>query len=315
MNFRSVADLSATIARHIHDIPSNIELVVGVPRSGLVPASLIALARNLPLVDLDGYINGRAFAAGITRHTRGLSGDARQLSHVLVVDDSILSGRTIAQVKARLQEHGLSEKAKLLAVYGTRSSRGCVDIQLETVAAPRVFEWNLFHHPLLAEACVDIDGVLCRDPTDSENDDGDRYRDFLENAPCRYRPAHHIGTLVSNRLEKYRAPTESWLKRNGITYDELVMLDLPAPAERQKIVHYGKFKGEVFRSRLRSLFIESSDQQAHEVAFFSGKPCISVETMRMIRPDGLTLAQLAVARHRLSTRIKRRLFRMLRAKA
>jgi uncharacterized HAD superfamily protein len=117
---------------------------------------------------------------------------------------------------------------------------------------------------------------------------------------------------VSNRLEKFRAETESWLADNGITYDELILLDLPGKAERLKVTHYGKFKGEVFRSTPRSIFIESSDQQSHEVAFFSGKPCISIESMRMIRPDGLTLPQIAVAGHRLSTRIKRRLYRMLR---
>lgn len=35
------------------------------------------------------------------------------------------------------------------------------------------------NHGILKKACLDIDGVLCVDPTPEENDDGPRYREFL----------------------------------------------------------------------------------------------------------------------------------------
>lgn len=51
---------------------------------------------------------------------------------------------------------------------------------------------------------MDIDGVLCADPTPEENDDGEKYRHFLLNTPPLFIPKVTIGTLVTSRLEKYR---------------------------------------------------------------------------------------------------------------
>ena len=48
---------------------------------------------------------------------------------------------------------------------------------------------------------MDIDGVLCADPTPEENDDGEKYRHFLLNAPPLFIPKVTIGTLVTSRLE------------------------------------------------------------------------------------------------------------------
>ena len=68
-----------------------------------------------------------------------------------------------------------------------------------------MFEWNYLHHDGYSHlCCYDIDGVLCEDPTDEENDDGDRYKNFILNAPLRFKPFAPIGFLVSSRLEKYR---------------------------------------------------------------------------------------------------------------
>jgi len=51
-----------------------------------------------------------------------------------------------------------------------------------------VFEWNALHHSNPERFCVDIDGVLCRDPTEAENDDGESYLEFLPGWMRRYGP-------------------------------------------------------------------------------------------------------------------------------
>ena len=53
------------------------------------------------------------------------------------------------------------------------------------------------HHLWLASACVDIDGVLCIDPTAEENDDGPRYREFLSCAKPLYLPTVPVGALLA----------------------------------------------------------------------------------------------------------------------
>ena len=60
---------------------------------------------------------------------------------------------------------------------------------------------------------MDFDGVLCRDPTEEENDDGDKYRYFIANVEPIFKPSVEIGWIVTSRLEKYRDLTENWLKK------------------------------------------------------------------------------------------------------
>ena len=45
---------------------------------------------------------------------------------------------------------------------------------------------------------------------------------------------YEINTIVTSRLEKYREPTEKWLKDHGVKYKQLIMLDLPSAEERRK---------------------------------------------------------------------------------
>ena len=60
MNYRSYADLSRTIVQNIGLLPRDIDLVVAVPRSGYLAAGIIALTLNRPLIDLGGFIEGKA---------------------------------------------------------------------------------------------------------------------------------------------------------------------------------------------------------------------------------------------------------------
>ena len=46
MQYRTIRDLSDLIRRNLWKIPHDIDLVVGVPRSGMLPASMIALYLN-----------------------------------------------------------------------------------------------------------------------------------------------------------------------------------------------------------------------------------------------------------------------------
>jgi hypothetical protein len=69
MNYRSFSDLQARVAEWAIALPDEVDLVVGVPRSGLLPATLLALHRHLPMADLDGFLAGRIYDGG--RRFRG----------------------------------------------------------------------------------------------------------------------------------------------------------------------------------------------------------------------------------------------------
>ncbi len=284
MNFRSVTDLNNAIKSWIPELPEDLNLVVGIPRSGLLAASLLALYLNLPLTDVSGLCEGRVLATG-HRFGRENSIDFSKKNKILVLDDSVNSGMQMAEVKARVEAAKLPHQIYYAAVYASPEGHRYVDYWYEIVDNPRCFEWNVMHHDILTRSCVDIDGVLCPDPTSEENDDGERYKQFLVNAKPLVVPTKPIGWLVTCRLEKYRELTEEWLRRHGINYHQLVMMDFPDKESRIASGSHAKFKAEVYKLVSADLFIESSYDQARQIVQLSGKPVLCIETNQMMNPN------------------------------
>ena len=135
-----------------------------------------------------------------------------------------------------------------------------------------MFEWNYLHHIDLLRVCVDLDGILCEDPTAEQNDDGELYREFILNATPKLVPTRKIGWIVTSRLAKYKYETELWLKKSGIRYDHLIMLENMTAEERKKRGIHGWFKAKVFKSLPSALlFIESDPSQAKIIADYTHK--------------------------------------------
>ncbi len=200
MQYRSISDLHKAIVNGLHMLPREIDLVVGIPRSGLLAANMLGLVANLPTTDLDSFIEGRVYSFGATKNTASFR-SASDVRKVLVLDDSINTGGAMREAKAKLMACKTRAQFVFAAVYGLRDSVEDVDFIFEVVEQPRLFQWNFMHHGLLSKACIDIDGVLCLDPTDTENDDGPAYEAFLRNARALHKPTRFIGYLVTSRLE------------------------------------------------------------------------------------------------------------------
>jgi uncharacterized HAD superfamily protein len=278
MNFRNITDLNQIILKEIHKIPRDFDLIVGVPRSGMLPANLIALYLNLPFTDLHSFINGHIYKAG----ERGQFFDIKKFRKVLVVDDSIASGSALKKCQQSLEHLKDDFNFEYCAVYVIPQKKTLVDYYFELVPLPRYFQWNILNHSTLDKACFDIDGVLCVDPTPEQNDDGPKYRDFVLNATPLYIPKAKIGTLVTSRLEKYRGETEIWLKKNGVKYDKLVMLDLPNARARQKANNHGTHKANTYKDNYYNLFFESELHQAIEINRITQKPVFCTQNFEMI---------------------------------
>ncbi len=286
--FRSVSDLSQLVRSNLHRVPRDVDVIIGVPRSGMLVANMLSLALNLPLADVEGFTEARLLAAGKTRRHARLDAGFDQLKRALVVDDSIRTGAAMETAMATLRSKCPDVQfTRLVAYQSDEVAKDASDIILEIVPEPRVFEWNVMHHSVLANSCVDIDGILCCDPTSEQNDDGERYEQFLLAADPLYLPTKPIRMLVSSRLEKYRSQTKEWLARHEIVYDELVLLDLPSAKERREKGNHGQFKGNVFRKCDASLFIESELPQAEVIAETSGKPVLWLPGMSIISSQGV----------------------------
>jgi orotate phosphoribosyltransferase len=286
MNYRSIRELAQDLLTW--ELPDDIEAFVGIPRSGLMVANLLSLQRNTPFADLDGFIEGRMLCVGSTKKIDGfMEGFLREPRKVLVVDDSCSSGSEMRRAREKIAAASLQHSVCFAAVYLNPGCEAEVDLFRMLLPQPRVFEWNLMHTKNGAKGCWDIDGVLCRDPSPEENDDGSRYARFISEVPLRIRPTLPLGWIVTSRLEKYRSRTEEWLARNGVTYEHLVMLDLPDKHARQAAGCHASFKARVYRNTSAQLFVESSPTQAAEIARLSGKHVICFETQECISPGAI----------------------------
>src|SRR5438309_128683 len=64
VEYRTVAQLDDAIVSWLGSLPRDVDIVAGIPRSGLLVANLLALHLNLPMTDVAGLIEGRVIQAG-----------------------------------------------------------------------------------------------------------------------------------------------------------------------------------------------------------------------------------------------------------
>lgn len=287
MEFRNLAHVEDRVRAWSTQLPTSIDVVAGVPRSGMVPAMLLALQRNIPVTTVELLLEGRVIGHGSTRPLAAGQGVdlATDAVTVLVVDDTVSTGGTLREVRARIEQAGLPHTVLYGAVYGDPDAPG-VDFVAEQLPEPQVFSWNALHHGMLQFAAVDLDGVLCQDPTPADIATEEDYRRFIADARPRYVPWSRIGWIVTARLERYREETERWLKQHGIEYGELLMIDGHDEQSRDRLGLHGIHKASVYRRIDASLFVESDIRQAVEIAELARRPVLCIDTMQMIRPGG-----------------------------
>lgn len=293
MNYRNIRDLNNIILKKLSIIPRDFDLIVGVPRSGMLPANLLSLYLNRPYTDIHSFLNGHIYKAG----ARSQFFDTTEFKKILIVDDSVASGSAVTECKESLKHLSVKFDISYCAVYVIPGKEKTVDYYFEVVPLPRYFQWNILNHTTLEKACFDIDGVLCADPLPEQNDDGEKYIDFILNAPPLFIPGSKIGTIVTSRLEKYRKETEIWLKANNVKYNDLVMLDLPDMAARQKANNHGDHKAKAYMSKPYVLFVESDYTQALEINRISKKPVLCTENFEMIFKSESLLYNLKSGKH------------------
>jgi orotate phosphoribosyltransferase len=277
LNFRTISDLNLAITKKLHDIRQlDIDLVVGIPRSGMLPATLIATHLQLPFTDIDSYNSGRWYV----RHKKlTVPQDRPQTSaRVLLVDDSINTGHAMRSAVSTLEKN--NDTVIRFAVYGSiKTASTDIDFVCESCALPRAFQWNIWKHQRAQHWATDMDGVLCRDPTKKENDRGARLEHFYHSVSAKYRFSKPIKYVITSRLDRYREITARWLDINGIKYDQLIMK--PDHVARGND-HHATFKASVINElRDIELYIESDPAQARIISTLTGIPvwCTDNQTL------------------------------------
>jgi uncharacterized HAD superfamily protein len=265
------------------------DAVCGVPRSGLFPASYIAMQRNIRLVELDELLEDptTALAKAPIRSTNPLAGKTVG-NRLLIVDDS----STARSVTFRNIQSKLKDQKSLDISYGAvyrESDRSAADYWHVDLPMPRIFEWNWLRHCYLRNVLFDMDGVLCEDWLHRlECDNDPEFVEHVSNAKPLFIPQVPILGIVTSRLERYRPQTEAWLAKHGVKYSHLEMHPAKTPDERRARADHAKRKAQAYLAATDAmLFVESSSHQAFSIAKLSSRPVLlanAVEPFRLIKP-------------------------------
>ena len=269
----TIEDLKEVVLANLQRF-THIDLIVGIPRSGLLASTIIATHLNRPHQTLDEFLLNLE-----PSQSRRLPSIKKGKTNVVIIDDSVFSGQKIKHVKEKLLQCKIDLECKIsyAVVFAKLESAKYFDIVLSVTNTPRVFSWNVLSHPDNCYFGVDLDGVLCVDPTEEENDDGEQYINFLKSARILIMTNFKYKIIITSRLEKYRNQTEQWLKKNNVEYSRLVMLNLPTKEARLKISK-AEFKASVIKKEKLPLYIESDPQLAKEIYLNSKTPVYCVET-------------------------------------
>ena len=255
-------------------LPTDCVGIVGVPRSGMIPASAMATYLHLPLWTLEGKTLRRCFVPG----SRGGALPARG-GRLAVVDDTTFSGAAMRRVRAELA----GRPAVYCAVYVNSlrpSSRAVVDLFAVELPAPHLLEWNWANNGPMAGLwadvpaygagmALDLDGIIVHDA----------HSGGRPGTPYMVPRAHPCRLICTGRPESDRAVTEAQLRRLGVRWLRLEMLpaDLD-PADEGVIAAH---KARHFAASGCGLFVESAPEQAEAIYRLTGLPVVCPRAERV----------------------------------
>lgn len=284
MKYITLNDLNNTIRKNICKIDHDIDCVIAVPRSGMIPGSIISEFLNVPLIDINSFCEGLTPTGG--NRLKLVQREDRERKKLLVIDDTCYSGGSMKEAKERLSVFKDKYDFIYCAVYAEGKGINELDVYMEDVRKYTdnldivLYEWNIFHHyPFISgRTMYDLDGVMCVDPCDERMKAV--YEDYIRNAVPLFVPTVKIYKIVTFRLIKYADITVNWLRRHNIRYDNLIMFNAENYEDRAKSgITPEQMKGNAYKNDANAiLFVESDDFQAQKIHEISGKPVLCVGT-------------------------------------
>lgn len=277
MNWISYSDLHVDVEAFAATLPNDVTGIIGVPRAGMLAATLLGLHLHLPVIDIQSFSRGLPWKSGLRLGSR----DPAAGGKLVILDDSYSNGYSLRDTKAALAQTPRIHAYNFLfcALYSAIPNPP-LDHFHRHVSHPRVMEWNMWTKPEMHHCIMDIDGVLCYDPTVFD-DDGHGYQEDIRNATPLYKPRFKVPILITCRLERWRGITEAWLVKQRIKYTKLVMYPANSAHERRAKGDHGQWKATHYSASNIQLFIESSKTQADIIFKRTSKPVLCMENKKL----------------------------------
>lgn len=246
------------------------DLIVFIPRSGMMVAGIVSGYTNIRVTSLDSFLKNEIYS---NTYTKLISNN--DIKKILLVDDSVSTGNSFGKSIDKIMVAKASQfKIDKYAVYATHEGASKVDYYSRIIEKPRYFEWNLFHTKHAFDFAFDLDGVLCHDP---DKFDKKKYDNFIKNAKVKIKPTYKVGLIVTGRHEKYRSGTEQWLNDNNFKYEKLVMYD--SDEKHNDVNHqHAILKAKSIKNNNHiKLYIESSVKQAKIISSLVSIPILCID--------------------------------------
>lgn len=247
-------------------LPLRYDLLIGVPRSGLMVASFMSTELNIPLSVpeiLPSYWSTKS--------------DPRPINNILIVEDGATLGTHLIPVKEKTVRTFPTALVHIGALYSVDGGISLDTWGTKVHSWKSVLEWDLSDSRPYQNIAVDMDGVLCQEcpPCLTE----DEYINWMETATPHLIPPYQIEAVITSRREKYRAITEGWLRRNGVRYVHLLMDPSIKDSDRDFI----GWKIRCINYRKPQVFIESDERIAQVIHWKTGVPVICSTSMKMFQ--------------------------------
>lgn len=242
-------------------LPRGLAGIAGIPRSGMIPAAIVASHLHLPLFELAA---GRLNLLG--HGTRGvLPGEGP----IAVIDDTVYSGRAMARARSAMQ--ALKREAMFATIYCRPETVKSVDFHARLLPSPHLLEWNLLNCAVLAGnsidpvfgrgVALDLDGVIVHDAQSG----GPVLSPYLVPRTVA------APLIVTGRSEAARTETEGLLRAIGAKWSRLEMLPAVVPLTTETAAEH---KARLYGESGCGFFVESCPIQAELIHRTSGKPVI-----------------------------------------
>lgn len=248
-----------------------VDAVVGVARSGLMPAAVIATLRHLPLYSwAKGARDVVPLGGGRREPARGTP------STVAVIDDTAMGGATIQEAKKAVSAAWPTARITTAVVYTAPAARTAADHVHALYPGRHYLEWNLYNSGWGEELATDFDGVLCHD-LESGGPIG---------APLYLPRREPVALIVTGRHERDRAETEGWLTRHGVRCEKLVMRtwEPETETEAEYPERCALWKATHYAASDCTLFVESDPAQAKMINEATGRPVLCPRLGKVLPP-------------------------------
>lgn len=286
--FITTARLTTDTEEFRKTLSPDIDFVVGISRSGMLPASILAYHLHLPLWGVSRHTGIANMGHGVRLESRGW----QEPSHILLIDDTVASGREMTACYPIVRERFPDAKITRAVIYARPSAIHAVDAFFAVYDGYHYLEYNFANAGHGSLGAWDMDGLICRDFTLDECRSMDVYRSAMASIVPLYLPKRlPIPLIVTARPESTRDITLDWLARHGVRVERLIMWPGKAHPPASEVAPW---KAKHYAESNLHLFVESDPEQAKTIADITGKAVLCPAMGRVI--PGKPVAPQASAR-------------------